>query len=64
MQSALKVILLLLSSAALCSCSRSGPVLRPDPVPVVLPPMPAKPQPKGVQAVRQDLLLLPTQTRP
>lgn len=63
MQSALRMILLLLSIAALCSCSRNGPVLRPDPVPVILPPMPTKPQPQGVQAVRQDLLQLPTQTQ-
>ncbi|KRG63893.1 hypothetical protein ABB26_09930 [Stenotrophomonas humi] len=51
-----KAILLLLSAAVMCSCSRSGPVLRPEPAPVVLPPMPSKPVPQGASTARHELL--------
>ena len=64
MRSVLNVILLLLCAVAICSCSRSGPVLRPEPAPVVLPPMPSKPVPQGASTARRELLVQPMQTQP
>lgn len=48
MRNALNVILPLLCAAALCSCARSGPVVRPEPAPVEL------------RALPQDKMLPPT----
>lgn len=64
MRTVLNVTLLLLCAVAMCSCTHSGPVLRPDPSPVVLPPMPSKPVPQGAQTARRELLAQPTPTRP
>ena len=66
MRNALNVILLLLCAAVLCSCGRSGPVLRPEPAPVELRPLPQDKmlQPSFGQQAQQTLLQVPpAQTR-
>ncbi len=60
------VILLLLCVVAICSCGRSGPVVRPVPVPVELRPLPEDkmlPPTFGQQAQQTLLQGQPAQTR-
>ena len=58
---ALLLTSLLLSSVALSACQTHGPVLRPQ-AQVVLPPMPDRPQAKGAQTARHELLQPQTPT--
>lgn len=54
-------MLCVLVSAGFGSC---GPVVRPEPPKVVIPPMPERPTPQGVRTVQDELLEPLPPTRP
>ena len=61
---AVKLLCVLTCAVALSACKTAGPVIRPDPQPVVLPAMPDKPVPRSATVARQELLQPQTTTPP